>query len=120
MRTWFVGVRTEGSGLVDNSEVEVKAETAEEAQRKVSKQLKGPGSYTTGVRENYKKDLPKMKDNIIVQHTLEVIHNRWPDHEVGPYWFDIICRLNGWCPLDKGAKMTLHENGKEFVVTRTK
>ena len=40
--------------------------------------------------------------------------------EVEPNFCDVIASTRGWLPLKRGEEMTIHYDGKEYVITRKK
>lgn len=48
------------------------------------------------------------------------ILQHWRTGTLEPNWFDVIASMRGWHPLSKSHEMTVHIDGKEYVVKRTK
>ena len=49
---------------------------------------------------------------------VQAIRRYWG--EVEPNFCDLIAATRGWNPLERGEKMTIHYDGKEYVIRRKK
>ncbi len=49
---------------------------------------------------------------------VDSIHRFWEHLE--PNFCDLIAATRGWLPLKRGEQMTIHYDGKEYLITRKK